>query len=165
MDLIAFTQGGIARQAEREVLLANEYLFRYGDGIVLSEKDARMLVESRSRALRSYGRVEFGGGSVAMLAKKFCASPNINKSEFAEVLSDVVEIFYAFKNETEGKVSDEELAEAMAIAFDGSCHGSVALLATKNPRELVRIVLSGRDMPHDDDLPLDGETEENGDAG
>ena len=36
---------------------------------------------------------------------------------------------------------------------------------TKNPRELVRIVLSGRDTPHDDDLPLDGETEENGDAG
>lgn len=164
MDLIAFTAGGIAKQAERELLLANEYLFRYGDGIVLSEKDAKMLVESRSRALRSYGRVELGGESVAMLAKKFCQSPNIEKHEFAEVLSDIVEIFYAFRNETEGAVSDEELAEAMAIAFDGSCHGALALLAAKNPRELVRIVLAGRDTPHGDDAPLDGETEDVGDA-
>ena len=66
---------------------------------------------------------------------------------------------------TEGAISDEELAEAMATAFDGSCHGSVALLATKNPRELVRIVLLGRDTPHDDDAPLGEETEGDGDAG
>ncbi len=159
MDLIAFTAGGIAKQAEREILLANEYLFRYGDGIVLSEQDAKMLVESRGRALRSYGRVEFGGSTVAMLAKSFCRSPNIEKHEFAEVLADIVEIFYAFRNETEGAVSDEELVEAMTVAFDTSCHGSVALLSAKNPRELVRIVLDGRDTPHDDDAPLDRQTE------
>ena len=113
-----------------------------------------MLVESRSHALRSTGRIEFGGGSLTELAKVFCTSTYIQKNEFAEVLSDLLEIFYAYKNETDFKISDGELIEAMKIAFDGSCRGSTELLASLGARHIIATAKDG----YERDATEEGET-------
>ena len=113
------------------------------NGIVLSEKDITMLVESRSHALRTTGRIEFGGGSLTELAKAFCTSTYIQKTDFAEVLSELLEIFYAYKNETDFKISDGELIEAMKISFDGSCRGSTELLASLGARHILATARDG----------------------
>ena len=142
-DLVNFTMGGLVQKAKTELRLCNDYLKKHGDGIVLSEKDITMLVESRSHALRATGRIEFGGGSLTELAKVFCTSTYIQKTEFAEVLSELLEIFYAYKNETDFKISDGELIEAMKIAFDGSCRGSTELLASLGARRILATAKDG----------------------
>lgn len=159
MDLVTFTSGGLQKEALREIEEVNDYL-RTAGGLTISKKDAVMLVESRTHALRNYGRVEFGGGSIALLARAFCTSPDITKDEFPSVLADLVEIFYAYKNETDYKISDAELVEAMRQAFDGSCHGSVELLATRGARMILRLALTGEEEENPDDAPLAAEAEE-----
>lgn len=159
-DLVTFTAGGLEEKAKNELRLCNDYLKRYGEGIVLSEKDITMLVESRGHALRSTGRIEFGGGSLTELAKAFCDSPNIQKTDFATVLAELLDIFYAYKNETDYKISDGELIEAMRIAFDGSCHGSTELLASIGARRILATAKYGYETElSPEDAPLDTEGE------
>ena len=153
MDLVTFTAGGLQKEALREIEEVNEYL-RTAGGFTPSKKDALALVEARTNALRNYGRVEFGGGSIAMLARAFCTSPDITRDEFPSVLSELIEIFYAYKNETDYKISDAELIAAMRQAFDGSCHGSTELLATRGARMILRLALTGEEEENPDDAPL-----------
>ncbi len=138
-----FAAAAISRRARAELLACDEYLYTYGEGIVIGEKEASMLVEHRSRVLQSYGRMEFGGGSIATLAKVFCSSPDIEKQAFTEALMTLTEIFYALRNETDGRASDEELANAMREVFDGPCRGSLELLSAVTPAQILRIVNGG----------------------
>ncbi len=160
LDLTAFTGGGMKAAAIREITDCNQYLQTYGDGLSLTARDAEMLYESRTQALKSYGRVEFGGGATSRLVRAFATSPNITKGEFASVISDLTEIFYAYKNETDYKISDDELIAAMRQAFDGSCHGSVDLLSARGARTILRLALTGEDEEHPDDRPLHEHEEE-----
>lgn len=160
MDLITFTGNAIRRNAEEKILACNDYLSAYGDGLSLTKADAALLLATRESALKNAGRVEFGGGCIEKLAKAFCTSPDIQKEEFVTVLSDLVDIFYSYKNETDYVISDDELIEAMRQAFDGSCHGSVALLAAKSAREILQLSLTGEDEENPDDAPLSEPNEE-----
>ncbi len=137
---LAFAANAITAKARAELAACDEYLYTYGEGIVISEKDAALLVEHRSRVLQSYGRMEFGGGSIAALAKAFCTSPDIERSRFTEALCTLTEIFYALRNETDGRASDDELVLAMRVLFDGACRGSLELLSAVTPAQVIRVV-------------------------
>ncbi len=162
LDLTEFTRGGLKASAIREITACNQDLQAYGSGLSLTVQDAEMLYDSRTHALRNYGRIEFGGGITAKLVRAFATSPNVTKADFAATLCDLTEIFYAYKNETDYKISDDELISAMRQAFDGSCHGSVELLSTRGARMLLRLALTGEDTEHPDDSPLEP-TAEGGD--
>lgn len=132
--LTLFGGGLIEKQAVNEIMKNNDLSVKYG--LVLTESQAKELVETRSHALKTSGRIEFGGGVIDKLIYEFCDSPYVDRNCYAETLNELVEIFYFYKNETLDRISDDELISFMKKAFDGVCQGSLELLSG---RELYRL--------------------------
>jgi hypothetical protein len=128
-SLLSLYDSIIVKQSFMEIQQCNEDTLEYG--LKLSEEDIKDIINTRSEALSSSGRVEFGGGIIKKIISIFCDSPYISQYHYAETLNDLVEIFYYYKNETEEKISDDELIEVMKDFFDNRCQGSMDLLRDK----------------------------------
>lgn len=122
--------------AKEEIRCCNELNALYG--LELTEKDITELVEQRGQALRSTGRIEFGGGILPKLIRAFCRSPYVDRYNYAAVLGDLQDAFYYFKNESEDRFSDDDLIEFMEKVFNGQAHGSTEVLTTISLEELCR---------------------------
>lgn len=120
-------------------------------GLSLSESDITELVELRSEALRSTGRVEFGGGILPKLIRAFCKSPRIDPATYPATLADLQDAFYYFKNESRDLFSDDDLIEFMEQVFNGSAHGSTEVLTTISLEELCRWARNGFDDRYADE--------------
>lgn len=110
----------------QSILKCNEKTQQFG--LALTEEEVRGLLEKRMENLREQQRIEFGEGILPKLIFTFCDSPYVYQSNYAEVLMQLQEIFYQYKNETLDELTDDELLEEMKIAFDGECAGSVEYL-------------------------------------
>lgn len=122
--------------AKEEIRCCNELNSLYG--LTLTEADITELVELRTQALRSTGRVEFGGGILPKLIRAFCKSPYVDARNYAAVLADLQDAFYYFKNESEDRFSDDELIDFMEHVFNGRAEGSTELLCSISLEELCR---------------------------
>jgi len=107
-------------------------------GLSLTERQIQNLVEKRFEALRNTGRVEFGGGILKKLIYAFCDSPYLFHEDYEDTLLELQDIFYYFKNESEDRISDDELIEFMKNTFDGKAQGSLEYLAGTSLEELSR---------------------------
>lgn len=107
-------------------------------GLTLTETDIEELVVLREQALRSTGRVEFGGGILPKLIRAFCGSPYVDAQTYAATLGELQDAFYYFKNESEDRFSDDELIEYMTQIFNGPAHGSAELLTAISLEQLCR---------------------------
>lgn len=107
-------------------------------GLTLSESDITELVLLRSEALKSTGRVEFGGGILPKLIRAFCSSPYVDPRNYAAVLGELQDAFYYFKNESEDRFPDDDLIDFMAKVFNGRAEGSAELLCSISLEELCR---------------------------
>ena len=123
-------------KAKEEIRCCNARNQLYG--LTLTEADITELVELRGQALRSTGRVEFGGGILPKLMRAFCKSPYVDSYNYATTLADLQDAFYYFKNESEDRFSDDELIEFMEKVFNGQAHGSTEVLITISLEELCR---------------------------
>ena len=97
-------------------------------GLSLTEEDAKMLVEKRLESLKEQQRVEFGEGILPKLIFTFCDSPYLDQGNYADIIAQLQEIFYLYKNESMDELSDDELLSLMKEAFDGECQGSLDFL-------------------------------------
>ena len=107
-------------------------------GLTLTEGDKRSLSRRREEALRDTGRVEFTGGIFRKLAYAFCDSAYITPANYADTLSELVALFYAFKSDIEDEMTDDELIEAMRRIFDGRAQGDLIYLADITLGDLCR---------------------------
>ena len=80
MNELQIRQMQISR-AKDEIRCCNELNQIYG--LTLTEADITELVELRGQALRSTGRVEFGGGILPKLIRAFCKSPYVDPYNYA----------------------------------------------------------------------------------
>ena len=87
-----------------------------------------MLVEKRLESLKEQRRVEFGEGILSKLIFTFCDSPYLDQGNYADIIAQLQEIFYLYKNESMDELSDDELLSLMKEAFDGECQGSLDFL-------------------------------------
>ncbi len=126
-ELMNLSSSLIQKQAVEEIEKCNEFTSRFG--LVLSRAEAAELVETRTHALKCNGRIEFGGGVLDRMIMEFCDSPYISMHNYAETLNELTELFYYYKNEALDLISDDELIKFMKESFDGTCHGSLELLA------------------------------------
>ncbi len=140
-EVAFFTGNAAKKQAENEIMQCNEITEKFG--LRLTQKQASELITVRELVLSANGRIEFGGGAVDKLIREFCDSPFISMHNYEEVLHDLVEIFYSYKNETLDQISDEELIQFMKHAFDGVCHGSVELLSERELAKMARALRDG----------------------
>lgn len=129
--------------AKEEIRCCNELNMLYG--LSLSEDDISELVELRGQALRSTGRVEFGGGILLKLIRAFCKSPYVDPYNYAATLGDLQDAFYYFKNESGEQFSDDDLIEFMEKVFNGQAHGSTDVLTTISLEQLCRWARNGFD--------------------
>ncbi|MEA4972847.1 hypothetical protein SDC9_128927 [bioreactor metagenome] len=96
-------------------------------GLTLTPEQAAELIDTRSKALRAAGRLEFGGGVIEKLVFEFSDSAYIQQSDYADTMNYLVELFYMFKSASEDKLNDDELIHFMRDAFERS-DGSLELV-------------------------------------
>lgn len=123
-------------KAADKLLFYNDESIKYG--LVLTKEQAIRLLETKDEELRYHGRLEFGEGIIGKLITAFCDSPYMNKQNYSETLERLLEIFYYYKNETDEKLSDNELIDYMKTFFNGSCEGSLELLESRELDSLAR---------------------------
>lgn len=98
-------------------------------GLVLSELQIQRLVNERFEALQANGRIEFGEGILKKLIRAFCSSPYIDQHSYEDTIAEMQDIFYYFKNESDDRLTDDELISFMKQTFDGRAQGSLEYLA------------------------------------
>ncbi|GKU24150.1 DUF6323 family protein [Clostridium folliculivorans] len=131
----------LTKQTLSEIQQINEETLEYG--LKLSENDIKAILETRNNALSSNGRVEFGGGLVKKIITAFCDSPFIHQQNYVESITDLVDAFYYFKNETLEEISDDDLIEFMKECFNDKCQGDLDLLRYRYLYQLVHNVRYG----------------------
>lgn len=99
--------------------------------IVLTGQQSLALCQTAAGALKQTGRVEFGPGAVDPIIEVFSDSPYITRDNCEEIFSELITLFYTFKNETLDRIGDEALIRYMKKAFDGECCGSIELLESR----------------------------------
>lgn len=106
-------------------------------GLVLTEAEARAVVEAQQVSLMSAGRLDFSGTLPAKIARAFCDSPYIHQADWAETISALIDLFYDIKNtydasDTAGRtayaLADDALLARMRRWFDDPACGSLARL-------------------------------------
>lgn len=107
-------------------------------GLVLSQEDAKVLVERKKESLKEQQRVEFGEGILPKLIFAFCDSPYIYQENYVDTLISLQEIFYLYKNESMDELTDDELLAVMKEAFDGECKGSLEYLEDTSLEKFAR---------------------------
>lgn len=107
-------------------------------GLTLTERQIQALAEKRVEALNSTGRVEFGSGITKKLIREFCDSPYIMQENYEEAILELLDSFYYFKNESEDRISDDELIAFMRRHFDTTCQGSMEYLSGTTLEDLCR---------------------------
>ncbi len=112
-------------------------------GLALTKEEAKELVISRDKSLKKYQRVEFGSGILDRLIYDFCDSRYINQDNYADILIELQDIFYRFKNEAEDKLTDDELITFMKEQFESVCTGDTDYLGDTCLERFTRAVRAG----------------------
>ncbi len=112
-------------------------------GLRLTAAGLERLMKSRAEALRSTGRVEVGEGALTSLVDAFRTSPYLLPSHYEETLMDLQELFYSFKNDCKDLLTDQELAEAMALVFNEAAQGSMEFLSELDWQDIYRVAVTG----------------------
>ncbi len=97
-------------------------------GLVLSEQDAKLILEERKDTLQKQKRVEFGEGIVPKIIYEFCDSNYIDQNNYVDTIIRLQEIFYLYKNEMQDEITDDELIHFMKEQFETVCYGDLDYL-------------------------------------
>ncbi|HDR5039260.1 TPA: hypothetical protein QCR75_005719 [Bacillus anthracis] len=157
-EIMSISSSLIQKQAVEEIEKCNDFTVKFG--LTLSHFDAIELVETRTLALKSNGRIEFGGGAIDKIIKEFCDSPYISMNNYAETLHELIEMFYFYKNETLDLMSDDDLIKFMKNSFDGKCQGSLELLSGRELANMARNLRYGYAPDYSEDTAYDEEDED-----
>ena len=139
-ELISFENISLQPITE-SILSLNEITGKYG--LVLSEKDAVELSDTRNKAVSENERIEIGIGAVPAIVEKFCKSRYVNNENFTYILNEVTYLFYYIKTETDDKISDTELIDELFKRFELQCRGSIDVLENREVGKIVRKINSG----------------------
>lgn len=97
-------------------------------GLTLSQKDAVLLAEERTRTLKQERRIEFGESILPKIIYAFCDSAYINQQDYLETLIELQEIFFLYQNEMQDALTDDELLTFMREQFEKVCFGDLDYL-------------------------------------
>lgn len=137
-------------------------------GLALNDEQMRGLAERRVESLRATGRVEFGRGVLVEIVAAFCDSPFLSQETYDETLAELQDAFYQLKEDSDERLSDQELIDAMRHAFDGEANGSTDYLGGMPAKRFVEIVQGARGDENEDwseaEAYEDGESESDADG-
>ncbi len=137
-------------QTAQELRDTNDLTSKFG--LSLTDAQIHGLVEKRYEALRDTGRIEFGQGILKKLLFEFCDSPYIDSANYEEVVWELVDSFYYFKNESDDLIPDDELIAIMKDHYDNRAHGSLEYLNGTSLEDLCRNTRYGYETDDDTDV-------------
>jgi hypothetical protein len=135
-------------QTSIELRQCNEMTAKFG--LYLTESQIKSIVNKRFEALKNTGRIEFGKGIIKKLIYEFCDSPFIDKRNYEDILLELLDSFYYFKNESMDLISDDELISFMKKHFDEVCQGSIEYLNSTSLEDLCRNTRYGYEIDDKD---------------
>ena len=97
-------------------------------GLVLSEEDAKLLVNEKSESLKEQKRIEYGESILPKIIYEFCDSDYISQRNYVETIGRLQDIFFLYKNEMMDEISDDELLHFMKEQFETVCYGDLEYL-------------------------------------
>lgn len=97
-------------------------------GLFLTRNEVFQLCEKRNAVLVQCGRLELNGGIMDQLIDVFMDCPYITRDEFADVMEEVIEIFYIMKNVCLDLIDDQTMMHYMRKQLD-ECHGVVVMMS------------------------------------
>lgn len=112
-------------------------------GLVLSADDIHVLMSVKQETLKEERRIEFSESVIPKIIDTFCDSPFISQSNYLQTLIDLQRIFFEYKNEMDGEITDDELLHFMKEQFDGVCYGDTGYLETTCLDAFARAVRAG----------------------
>lgn len=111
------------KSIEMETEMIMDALGQYqGDHLMLTKQEVYQLCEKRNTVLDQCERLEMNGGIIGLLIREFMDCSYISQNEFADVMSDLIEVFYTMKNECDDLLDDLHLVQKMRTLLDES-HG------------------------------------------
>lgn len=125
-----------------KVLECNEKTRKFG--LELSWEEANNLVLSCKETLADNRRVELGEGILPKIIHYFCDSQYIYQDNYVDTLEQLQEIFYLFKNETDGQLTDDELLDFMRQQFEEVCYGDLDYLSNTCLERYAKAIRSGK---------------------
>jgi hypothetical protein len=109
-----------------KILKCNEKISKYG--LIVSKEQAIKLLETRNDTLQRTDRVEFTDGIIDVLITTFASSKYITQNNLEEMINNLIEIFYYYKNETLDELDDYHIITLMKELFENKCYGEFELL-------------------------------------
>ncbi len=127
---------GIPLMANAEMTLAEVNKRLAVGGLSISSSDVEMLAERGAEALANTERVEFGMPAMVILAEAVATSPYLSQDDIAHDLAELLDAFYALRDELPADIPDAEIAEALRGCLD--TWGSAAEVASLRVEEVMR---------------------------
>ena len=109
-----------------KVIATNQVIEKFG--LVLSEEDAKLLVNEKSESLKEQKRIEYGESILPKIIYEFCDSDYISQRNYVETIGRLQDIFFLYKNEMMDEISDDELLHFMKEQFETVCYGDLEYL-------------------------------------
>ena len=97
-------------------------------GLLLTREEVLHLCEKRNAVLVQCERLELNGGIMDQLIDVFMDCPYITRDEFADVMEEVIEVFYTMKIECLDLIDDQHLMHYMRKQLD-ECHGVIVMMS------------------------------------
>ena len=118
-----------------QIIKCNEITSNYG--IILSEDDAKQLTTIQQNTLQEVGLIEFDSHIIEYIIITFCDSSFINKYDYLDTISRLVEIFYYYRQEVNELISDEDIIKYLYLAYEGITQGSLDYLGDQQLSKLI----------------------------
>lgn len=144
MDKLIQFQMNKKEEEMNQIMQCNEVTSQYG--FALTTQDIEDLLITKQKVLQEVGRVEFHTTILQQIIYEFCDSVFINKYNYVEIITQLLEIFYYYRDATEDYLSDEEIIRYMKIAFDGCCQGSLEYLSEEQLSILIDCLNDKKDI-------------------
>ena len=81
-------------------------------------------------------RIEIRDVTIQKIILNFYDSSYIDKYNYADTVSEIIRVFYIYREEFENILTDDEIIKHMKGGFEGICAGSVLFLETNYLSEL-----------------------------
>lgn len=115
-NILKFTMNELQDFSSEKLMALNEESINYG--LVLTDDDVRQITKNTKETLRKTGRIETSTDSLEKIIAFLYSSPYTQKDDYVEVISDMEEIFYYFKNQVLDLLSDDEVIEILKNIYD-----------------------------------------------
>lgn len=109
-------------------------------GLFLTVKQINKLSDAVRNALIESGRIEIGAGIMPILAMEFCASVFVTPENYAELLAELVYIFFQVKTAVCDRVSDRDLVRLLKDYYENKAYGNVEIMRDRDIDLLINYI-------------------------